>query len=57
MDTEQLVLIADKGLNNQAILAVLLVFDTHVTHIIHDNQIDFWLQQEVEVLPSLMILD
>jgi hypothetical protein len=53
MDTEQLVLIA----NNQAILAVLLVFDTHVTHIIHDNQIDFWLQQEVEVLPSLMILD
>jgi two-component system chemotaxis family response regulator WspR len=57
MDTEPLVLIADKGLNNQAILADLLVFDAQVNSIIHDNQIDFWLQQEVEVLPSLLILD
>jgi two-component system chemotaxis family response regulator WspR len=57
MDTEPLVLIADKSLNNQAIIADLLVFDAQVISIIHDNQIDFWLQQEVEVLPNLLILD
>jgi diguanylate cyclase (GGDEF)-like protein len=57
MDTEPLVLIADKGLNNQALLADLLVSDAQVTSIIHDTQLDSWLQQEAEVLPRLLILD
>jgi two-component system chemotaxis family response regulator WspR len=57
MDTEPLVLIADKSLSNQAALANLLVSDAQVTSIIHETQLDFWLQQEAEVLPSLLILD
>lgn len=57
MDTEPLVLIADKGLSNQAVLANLLVSDAQVTSIIHETQLDFWLQQEAEVLPGLLILD
>lgn len=57
MDTEPLILIADKNLSTQAILADLLVSDAQVTSIILDSQIDFWLQQEVENLPSLLILD
>ena len=57
MDTEPLILIADKNLSTQAVLADLLVADAQVTSIIQDAQIDFWLQQEVENLPSLLILD
>ena len=57
MDTEPLILIADKNLSTQAVLADLLVADAQVTSIIQDSQIDFWLQQEVESLPSLLILD
>jgi len=57
MDTEPLVLIADRGLNNQALLADLLVSDAQATSIIHDTQLNFWLQEEVEILPSLLILD
>jgi two-component system chemotaxis family response regulator WspR len=57
MDTEPLVLIADKGLSNQAILGDLLITDAQIISIVHDTQIDFWLQHEVEVLPSLLILD
>ena len=57
MDTEPLVLIADQGLNGQAILADLLLSDAQVISIIQDAQLNFWLQQEVEILPSLLILD
>ncbi len=57
MDTEPLILIADKNLSTQAVLADLLIADAQVTSIIQDSQIDFWLQQEVESLPSLLILD
>lgn len=57
MDTEPLILIADKSLSTQAVLADLLVSDAQVTSIIQNSQIDFWLQQEVENLPSLLILD
>ena len=57
MDTQPLILIADKSLSTQAVLADLLVSDAQVTSIIQDSQIDFWLQQEVENLPSLLILD
>lgn len=57
MDTEPLVLIADKNLNNQALLADLLSSDAQVNAIMQSAQLDFWLQQEVERLPSLLILD
>jgi two-component system chemotaxis family response regulator WspR len=57
MDTEPLILIADKGLNNQSILGDLLIFDAQITSITQDTQIHFWLQHDVEILPSLLILD
>jgi diguanylate cyclase (GGDEF)-like protein len=57
MDTEPLVLIADLGLNNQALLGDLLASEAQVTSIVRDTQLDFWLQQETEALPSLLILD
>jgi two-component system chemotaxis family response regulator WspR len=57
MDTEPLILVADKGLNNQALLGDLLASEAPVTSIVRDTQLDFWLLQETEVLPSLLILD
>lgn len=57
MDTEPLVLIADMGLNNQALLGDLLASEAQVTSIVRDTQLDYWLQQEAEALPSLLILD
>lgn len=57
MDTEPLVLVADMGLNNQALLGDLLASEAQVTSIVRDTQLDFWLQEEAEVLPSILILD
>ncbi|MEH6449256.1 MAG: diguanylate cyclase [Oleispira sp.] len=57
MDTEPLVLIADMGLNNQALLGDLLASEAQVTSIVRDTQLDYWLQQETEALPSVLILD
>ncbi len=57
MDTEPLILVADKGLNNQVLLGDLLASEAPVTSIVRDTQLDFWLLQETEILPSLLILD
>lgn len=57
MDTEPLVLIADMGLNSQALLGDLLASEAQVTSIVRDTQLDFWLQQEAEITPTLLILD
>lgn len=57
MDTEPLVLIADMGLNSQALLGDLLASEAQVTSIVRDTQLDFWLQQEADIPPTLLILD
>jgi diguanylate cyclase (GGDEF)-like protein len=56
MDTKPLVLIADKGLNNQALLGDLLGSEAQVSTIVHESQLEFWFQN-IELLPSLLILD
>lgn len=56
MDAKPLVLIADKGLNNQALLGDLLSSEAQVSSIVREAQIEFWLQ-DVEITPSLLILD
>jgi diguanylate cyclase (GGDEF)-like protein len=56
MDTKPLVLIADKGLNNQALLGDLLGSEAQVSTIVHESQLEFWFQN-TELLPSLLILD
>jgi diguanylate cyclase (GGDEF)-like protein len=56
MDTKPLVLIADKGLNNQALLGDLLASEAQISTIVREPQLEFWLQN-VEHLPSLLILD
>jgi diguanylate cyclase (GGDEF)-like protein len=56
MDTRPLVLIADKGLNNQALLGDLLAAEAQIGSIVRESQLEFWLQG-VEHLPSLLILD
>jgi len=56
MDTKPLVLIADKGLNNQALLGDLLCSEAQVSTIVRESQLDFWFQN-TELLPSLLILD
>jgi diguanylate cyclase (GGDEF)-like protein len=56
MDTKPIVLIADKGLKNQALLGDLLASEAQISSIVREQQLEFWFQ-EVDVLPSLLILD
>lgn len=56
MDTKPIVLIADKGLNNQALLGDLLTSEAQISTIVREPQLEYWLQ-ETDVLPSLLILD
>lgn len=56
MDTKPLVLLADKGLSNQALLGDLLSSEAQVSSIVRERQLKFWLH-DVETMPSLLILD
>lgn len=56
MDTKPIVLIADKGLNNQALLGDLLTSEAQISSLVSEAQLEYWLN-EVELLPSLLILD
>ena len=56
MDTKPIVLIADKRLNNQALLGDLLTSEAQISSIVREPQLEFWFQ-EIEILPSLLILD
>jgi diguanylate cyclase (GGDEF)-like protein len=56
MDTKPIVLIADKGLNNQALLGDLLTSEAQISSLVSEAQLEYWFN-EVELLPSLLILD
>ncbi len=56
MDTKPIVLIADKGLKNQALLGDLLTSEAQISSLVSEAQLDYWFA-EVELLPTLLILD
>lgn len=56
MDTKPIVLIADKGLKNQALLGDLLTSEAQISSLVSETQLEYWFE-EIELLPSLLILD
>lgn len=56
MDTKPIILIADKGLNNQAFLGDLLTSEAQISSLVSEAQLEYWFS-DVELLPSLLILD